>query len=172
MLQKTIEKILRARVYDVAVETPLDHAPNLSARLGNSVYLKREDLQPVFSFKLRGAYNKMALLDQRQKAAGVIAASAGNHALIVMPTTTPEIKVRAVQARGAEIVLFGDSYDEACGHALQLAEKGDLTFIHPYDDVDVIAGIAAYIKFVRPEIRVIGVEPDDADCLNRALQAR
>ena len=154
MLQKTIEKILRARVYDVAVETPLDHAPNLSARLGNSVYLKREDLQPVFSFKLRGAYNKMALLDQRQKAAGVIAASAGNHAqgvafsaqhlgidaLIVMPTTTPEIKVRAVQARGAEIVLFGDSYDEACGHALQLAEKGDLTFIHPYDDVDVIAG--------------------------------
>ena len=186
MLQKTIEKILRARVYDVAVETPLDHAPHLSARLGNSVYLKREDLQPVFSFKLRGAYNKMALLDQRQKAAGVIAASAGNHAqgvafsaqhlgidaLIVMPTTTPEIKVRAVQARGAEIVLFGDSYDEACGHALQLAEKGDLTFIHPYDDVDVIAGIAAYIKFVRPEIRVIGVEPDDADCLNRALQAR
>ncbi len=217
MLQKTIEKILRARVYDVAVETPLDHAPNLSARLGNSVYLKREDLQPVFSFKLRGAYNKMALLDQRQKAAGVIAASAGNHAqgvafsaqhlgidaLIVMPTTTPEIKVRAVQARGAEIVLFGDSYDEACGHALQLAEKGDLTFIHPFDDPDVIAGqgtvamevlrqiiedleaifipvggggliggMAAYIKFVRPEIRVIGVEPEDADCLNRALQAR
>jgi len=217
MLQKIIEKILRAKVYDVAVETPLDPAPTLSARFGNAIYLKREDLQPVFSFKLRGAYNKMALLDERQRAAGVIAASAGNHAqgvafsaqylgidaMIVMPTTTPEIKVQAVRARGAEIILYGDSYDDAYGHALQLAEKGDLVFIHPYDDTDVIAGqgtigmeilrqitadihavfvpvggggliagIAAYIKFVRPEIKVIGVEPDDADCLNRALQAR
>lgn len=213
-----IEKILRARrVYDIARETPLDYAPLLSRRLGNEVYLKREDLQPVFSFKLRGAYNKMAQLDQEARAKGVIAASAGNHAqgvalsaaklgikaLIVMPKTTPEIKVRSVKSRGARTVLFGDSYDDAYVHALELAEEKNLIFIHPYDDPDVIAGqgtiadeilrqirtdihaifvpvggggliagIAAYVKFVCPKIRIIGVEPEDADCLNRALKAK
>ncbi len=215
-MQKYIEKILRARVYDVALETPLDHAPGLSQRYANSIYLKREDLQPVFSFKLRGAYNKMAQLDEPAKAGGVIAASAGNHAqgvalsarylgikaLIVMPRTTPEIKVNSVRTSGATTLLFGDSYDEAYTHAKQLAEQQKLTFIHPYDDADVIAGqgtiameilrqktstidavfvpvggggliagIAVYTKFVRPDIKIIGVEPDDADCLNRAMQA-
>ncbi|MDD5577911.1 MAG: threonine ammonia-lyase, biosynthetic [Methylobacter sp.] len=214
---KYIEKILRAKVYDVAVETPLDFVPLLSERFANTVYLKREDLQSVFSFKLRGAYNKMSLLDEASRAKGVIAASAGNHAqgvalsakklgikaLIVMPKTTPEIKVKSVKARGAKIVLFGDSYDEAYAHAQELAAEKDMVFIHPYDDPDVIAGqgtvameilrqqtgkldaifvpvggggliagIAAYVKFVRPEIKIIGVEPDDADCLNRALKAK
>ncbi|HWP00439.1 MAG TPA: threonine ammonia-lyase, biosynthetic [Methylococcus sp.] len=217
MLQKYIEKILRARVYDVAQESPLDHAPGLSRRLGNTVLIKREDLQPVFSFKLRGAYNKIASLDPAARDAGVIAASAGNHAqgvalaaqqlgiqaLIVMPCTTPPIKIEAVRLRGAETVLYGDSYDEAYEHALELARERKLTFVHPYDDLEVIAGqgtigmeilrqrqedlhaifvpvggggliagIAAYVKFVRPEIRVIGVEPEDADCLARALKAR
>ena len=214
MIQQYIEKILRAKVYDVAVVTPLDKAPALSARYGCSIFLKREDLQPVFSFKLRGAYNKIALLDKSAKKRGVIAASAGNHAqgvalsaqklginaLIVMPKTTPEIKVRSVRDRGVKIILFGDSYDDACDHAKQLAEQMNLTFIHPYDDPEVIAGqgtiameilrqytgdidaifvpvggggliagIASYAKFVRPNIKIIGVEPDDADCLNRAL---
>ncbi|MDD5410840.1 MAG: threonine ammonia-lyase, biosynthetic, partial [Methylobacter sp.] len=217
MPQKYIEKILRAKVYDVAIETPLDFAPSLSERLANSVYLKREDLQPVFSFKLRGAYNKISLLTEQEKAHGVITASAGNHAqgvalsakklgikaLIVMPKTTPEIKVQSVKARGAKTVLFGDSYDEAYAHAMELAAEKDMVFIHPYDDPDVIAGqgtvameilrqqtgnldaifvpvggggliagIAAYVKFVRPEIKIIAVEPDDADCLNRALKAK
>ncbi|MCU0736443.1 MAG: threonine ammonia-lyase, biosynthetic [Methylotetracoccus sp.] len=217
MLHRYIERILRARVYDVAIETPLDPAPNLSKRLGHTVYIKREDLQPVFSFKLRGAYNKIAQLDAQAKRAGVIAASAGNHAqgvalaarqlgiraLIVMPCTTPEIKVRAVRDLGGEIVLHGDSYDEACMHASMLEQQQHLTFVHPYDDPDVIAGqgtigmeilrqrmddihaifvpvggggliagIAAFVKFVRPEIRIIGVEPEDADCLNRALIAK
>jgi len=216
MIQKYIERILRARVYDVAIETPLDFAPVLSGRLDNQVFLTREDLQPVFSFKLRGAYNKIIQLTDAEKACGVIAASAGNHAqgvalsakklgikaLIVMPKTTPEIKVQSVRARGAKTVLFGDSYDEACEHARQLADEKGLVFVHPYDDPDVIAGqgtigmeilrqhnghidavfvpvggggliagIAAYIKFVRPETKIIGVEPDDADCLNRALKA-
>lgn len=216
MSNQYIEKILRARVYDIAVETPLEYAALLSCRLGNAVYLKREDLQPVFSFKLRGAYNKMALIDDKARAQGVIAASAGNHAqgvalsaeklnidaLIVMPTTTPEIKVNSVQRRGARIVLHGDSYDDAYQHALILAGEKNLTFIHPYDDPDVIAGqgtiadeilrqirtdihaifvpvggggliagIAAYVKFVRPEIKIIGVESEDSDCLNRALKA-
>ena len=215
MTQKYIEKILRAKVYDVAEQTPLDFAPTLSERLGNRVYLKREDLQPVFSFKLRGAYNKMATLTPEQAAQGVIAASAGNHAqgvalaakklgikaMIVMPKTTPEIKVKSVRANGAKIVLHGDSYDDAYAHAKELAAKG-LCFIHPYDDPDVIAGqgtvameilrqytgdihaifvpvggggliagVAAYVKFLRPDIRVIGVEPNDADCLNQALKA-
>jgi threonine dehydratase len=212
-----IEKILRAKVYDVADETPLDFAPTLSARLNNRVYLKREDLQPVFSFKLRGAYNKIASLTPEQTEKGVIAASAGNHAqgvalsakklgikaLIVMPKTTPEIKVKSVKALGAKIVLHGDSYDDACAHAKEIAQEKGMTFIHPYDDPDVIAGqgtvameilrqhnngihaifvpvgggglvagIAAYVKFVRPEIKVIAVEPDDADCLNQALKVR
>ncbi|MBS1212741.1 MAG: threonine dehydratase, partial [Proteobacteria bacterium] len=192
-------------------------APNLSRRFGNSIYIKREDLQSVFSFKLRGAYNKIASLDEASRNAGVIAASAGNHAqgvalaaqqlgiraLIVMPCTTPPIKVQAVRNLGAETVLHGDSYDEAYDHALTLAQEQRLTFVHPYDDPEVIAGqgtigmeilrqqrddlhaifvpvggggliagVAAYVKFVRPEVKIIGVEPDDADCLNRALKAK
>jgi threonine dehydratase len=149
-----LQRILRARVYDVAIESPLDPAPNLSRRLGNQVLLKREDLQPVFSFKLRGAYNRMARLSAAELERGVIAASAGNHAqgvalaaqrlgcraVIVMPVTTPEMKVRSVAARGAEVVLHGDTYDEACTEAKRLEEIGGLTFIHPFDDPEVIAG--------------------------------
>ncbi len=149
-----IEKILRACVYDVARETPLDHAPLLSLRLNNQVYLKREDLQPVFSFKLRGAYNKIAGLSESERSRGVITASAGNHAqgvalgaqhqgvraLIVMPKTTPDIKVEAVRRLGAEIVLHGNAYDEAYGQARELAVSEGMTFVHPYDDPEVIAG--------------------------------
>lgn len=149
-----LQRILRARVYDVAIESPLDPAPNLSRRLGNQVLLKREDLQPVFSFKLRGAYNRMARLSAAELERGVIAASAGNHAqgvalaaqrlgcraVIVMPVTTPEMKVRSVAARGAEVVLHGDTYDEACGEARLLEQLRGLTFIHPFDDPEVIAG--------------------------------
>jgi threonine dehydratase len=217
MIQHYIERILRARVYDVAVETPLDFAPILSKRLNNKVYIKREDLQPVFSFKLRGAYNKIVSLSEAEKQCGVITASAGNHAqgvalaanklgiraLVVMPGTTPAIKVQAVRRRGGETVLHGDSYDEACEHALRLAEEHKMTFIHPFDDPHVIAGqgtigmeilrqhmgdihaifvpvggggliagVSAYVKFVRPEVKVIGVEPVDSDCLNKALKAK
>src|SRR5438034_76858 len=149
-----LERILRARVYDVAVETPLEVAPNLSARLGNRVLLKREDMQPVFSFKCRGAYNKMANLSAAALARGVIASSAGNHAqgvalaaqklgcaaVIVMPSTTPKIKVDAVKARGAEVHLHGDTYDEAHVEARRLGKARGLGFVHPYDDPDVIAG--------------------------------
>jgi threonine dehydratase len=149
-----LQRILRARVYDVAIESPLDPAPNLSRRLGNQVLLKREDLQPVFSFKLRGAYNRMVGLSAEELARGVIAASAGNHAqgvalaaqrlgctaVIVMPVTTPEMKVRSVAARGAEVLLHGDTYDEAYGRARELEQERGLTFIHPFDDPDVIAG--------------------------------
>ena len=149
-----VRKILAARVYDVAVESPLDPMPRLSQRLGNQVLLKREDLQPIFSFKLRGAYNKIAGLPHEVLGQGVICASAGNHAqgvalaaqklgakaVIVMPRTTPSIKVQAVRSRGGRIVLHGDTFDEAYEHARALeAEKG-LTFIHPYDDPEVIAG--------------------------------
>ncbi|HEY9736143.1 MAG TPA: threonine ammonia-lyase, biosynthetic [Trichocoleus sp.] len=211
-----LERILTARVYDVAQETPLDRAPNLSSRLGNTLLLKREDMQSVFSFKLRGAYNKMAQLPADLLAQGVIASSAGNHAqgvalgahrlgtraIIVMPTTTPQVKVDAVRSRGGEVVLHGETYDDAYAHARQLeAEKG-LTFIHPFDDPDVIAGqgtigmeilrqwqqpihaifvaigggglisgIAAYVKRLRPEIKIIGVEPIDADAMHRSLKA-
>ena len=149
-----LRRILNARVYDVAIETALDPAPRLSARLGNRVLLKREDLQSVFSFKLRGAYNKMVHLDRAARARGVIAASAGNHAqgvalaaqrlgcraVIVMPVTTPQLKIDAVRSRGAEVVLHGDSYSDAYAHALTLQEKRKLTFVHPFDDPDVIAG--------------------------------
>ena len=149
-----LEKILNARVYDVAIESPLELAPNLSQRSGNRVLLKREDMQPVFSFKLRGAYNKMAHLTAAQRRRGVIAASAGNHAqgvalaaqkmgcraVIVMPTTTPQIKIDAVKKRGGEVVLVGDSYDEAYTAALAMEKKSRLVFVHPYDDPDVIAG--------------------------------
>ena len=211
-----LERILSARVYDVAVESPLEPAPALSARLGNNLLLKREDMQPVFSFKLRGAYNKMANLPTRQLKRGVIAASAGNHAqgvalaaqhlgcraTIVMPVTTPQIKVAAVSARGARVILFGDSYDEAYARSQEIAKKDNLSFVHPYDDPDVIAGqgtigmeilrqhsgpidaifvavggggmiagIAAYVKRLRPGIRIIGVEPVDSDAMTRSLAA-
>ena len=212
-----LERILTARVYDVAIESPLDPMPLLSSRLGNRVLLKREDLQPVFSFKLRGAYNKIHHLHAKgELGSGVIAASAGNHAqgvalsaqrmglraVIVMPATTPAIKVNAVRRRGGEVVLHGDAYDEAYAHARQLAEAEGLTFIHPYDDPEVIAGqgtigmeilrqhpdaieavfvpvggggliagVAAYLKHLRPATRIIGVEPEDAACMHAALAA-
>ena len=198
-----IRKILEAQVYDVAVETPIQQAPFLSERFNNHIYIKREDLQPVFSFKIRGAYNKISLLSNEEKARGIITASAGNHAqgvalsakklgitaVIVMPTTTPEIKVRSVRAYGANVVLHGDSFDEALSHSIALVEKKGYTYIHPYDDPDTIAGqgtiameilrqhsgdlhavfvpvgggglaagISTYIKYLRPEIKVIGVE--------------
>ncbi|MDD2833307.1 MAG: threonine ammonia-lyase, biosynthetic [Methylotenera sp.] len=210
-----LEKIQNSHVYDVAHNTPLDFQPNLSARIHNRVLLKREDMQPVFSFKLRGAYNKMANLPKDVLARGVIAASAGNHAqgvalsaqklgcraVIVMPTTTPLIKINAVKSRGAEVVLFGDSYSDAYVHALELEKTQKLTFVHPYDDPDVIAGqgtiameilnahpepieaifccvggggliagIAAYVKAVRPEIKIIGVEARDAEAMTQSLK--
>ncbi|HNH88825.1 MAG TPA: threonine ammonia-lyase, biosynthetic [Thiobacillaceae bacterium] len=209
-----LERILLARVYDVAIESPLEEAPNLSRRLGNTLMLKREDMQPVFSFKLRGAYNKMAGLTKAQLKRGVVCASAGNHAqgvalsaqvlgcqaTIVMPATTPAIKVDAVAKRGATVVLHGDSYDDAYKHAKGLARAEKKTFVHPYDDPEVIAGqgtigmellrqsrapidavfvpvggggliagIAAYLKRLRPEIKVIGVEPEEADAMARSL---
>lgn len=218
MPQSYIKRILDARVYDVASETPIDKAPLLSERLGNEVLLKREDLQPVFSFKLRGAYNRMCRLSEAEKTKGVVTASAGNHAqgvalsaakmgikaTIVMPRTTPQIKINAVKARGGrevKIVLHGDTYDEASKYATQLVQEQGLTYIHPYDDPDVIAGqgtiaveilrqhtgplhavfvpvgggglcagVAAYIKYVRPEIKVIAVEPEDAACLAAAME--
>ena len=211
-----LEKILTARVYDVAQESPLEAAPLLSARLSNRLLLKREDMQQVFSFKLRGAYNKMAQLSPAILKRGVIAASAGNHAqgvalaaqklrckaVIVMPVTTPQVKIQAVASRGAEVVLMGDSYDEAYGHALKLQKARHLAFVHPFDDPEVIAGqgtigmeilrqhtrpihaifvavgggglisgIAAYVKRLRPEIRIIGVEPTDSDAMTRSLKA-
>lgn len=211
-----LRKILTSRVYDVAVETPLELARALSERTGNRVYFKREDMQSVFSFKLRGAYNKMAHLTPAQLKRGVICASAGNHAqgvalsartldcraVIVMPTTTPAVKVEAVRARGGEVVLAGDSYSDAYQHALALEKKHKLTFVHPFDDPDVIAGqgtiameilrqhagpidavfvaiggggliagVGAYIKAVRPEIRVIGVQTTDSDAMARSLAA-
>ncbi|HTE42764.1 MAG TPA: threonine ammonia-lyase, biosynthetic [Steroidobacteraceae bacterium] len=154
MTQSYLERVLKARVYDVAQVTPLDHAARLSRRLGNNVLLKREDLQPVFSFKLRGAYNKIAHLSETVASRGVICASAGNHAqgvalaakrrgipaVIVMPTTTPSIKVQAVKDLGGEAVLFGDDFDQAYEHAMQLMQERNLSFVHPFDDPDVIAG--------------------------------
>ena len=211
-----LRRILNARVYDVAVETPLELAPLLSERLGNRLLLKREDLQEVFSFKLRGAYNKMAQLSPEALGRGVIAASAGNHAqgvalaanefgcraVIVMPTSTPELKVNAVVARGAEIVLFGESFSEAAAYALVLQEAQGLTFVHPFDDPDVIAGqgtvgmeilrqhgrpidtifvavgggglisgIAAYVKQVRPDIRIVGVQHEDSTAMLQSVRA-
>lgn len=209
-----IKRILNARVYDVAEETPLDPMPLLTQRLGNQILLKREDLQPVFSFKLRGAYNKMCQLPKEALARGVVAASAGNHAqglalsaermgvkaTIVMPRTTPQIKVDAVRARGAKVILQGDTFDEAAAHAQQLVAEKGMTYVHPYDDPDVIAGqgtvgmeilrqhpgdlhavfvpvgggglcagVAAYIKYVRPEVKVFAVEAIDSACLAAAM---
>ena len=211
-----LKKILTSRVYDVAIETPLELAPILSARTGNKIYFKREDMQSVFSFKLRGAYNKMAHLSPAQRKHGVICASAGNHAqgvalsakklgcraVIVMPTTTPAVKIDAVKARGGEVVLFGESYSDAYAHALTLEKKQKLSFVHPFDDPDVIAGqgtiameivrqhsgpihaifvaiggggliagVAAYIKAVRPDIKIIGVQTTDSDAMARSLKA-
>jgi threonine dehydratase len=211
-----LKKILTARVYDVAVESALDPAKALSRRLHNKVLLKREDQQPVFSFKLRGAYNKMAQLTGDELERGVICASAGNHAqgvamaahrlgtraVIVMPVTTPQLKIDGVKSLGGEVVLHGDSYSDAYSHAADLCEKQGLTFIHPFDDPDVIAGqgtiameilrqhqgpldavfvaigggglvsgVAAYIKAVRPEIKVIGVQMNDSDAMLQSVQA-
>ncbi|MCP5165688.1 MAG: pyridoxal-phosphate dependent enzyme, partial [Pseudomonadales bacterium] len=215
MPQSYIKRILDARVYDVARETPIQEAELMSRRLGNHVWLKREDLQPVFSFKLRGAYNKMSRLSPEQLAAGVVAASAGNHAqgvamaaqqlnvraTIVMPRPTPQIKVDAVRNRGARVVLHGDSFEEAAAHARKLVEEKSMTYVHPFDDRDVIAGqgtvgmeivrqhqqpldalfvpvggggllagVAAYVKYVWPQTRIVGVEPEDAACLQLAMQ--
>jgi len=212
-----LKRILNARVYDVAIESPLEPAPNLSARIGNTMLLKREDMQPVFSFKLRGAYNKMAQLSPEQLKRGVITASAGNHAqgvalsakklgckaVIVMPATSPQIKIQAVAVSGAKVVLHGDSYSDAYQHALELEKKDKLTFVHPYDDPDVIAGqgtiameilrqhtqpihaifvaigggglisgVAAYVKQLRPDIKIIGVQPVDSDAMYRSLKAK
>ena len=213
-----LEKVLNAQVYDVAVETPLDLAGNLSTRVHNRIWLKREDMQPVFSFKLRGAYNKIASLSAEKLKRGVICASAGNHAqgvalsaakvgcraVIVMPVSTPGIKIEAVKRRGGEVVLHGESFDEAYAHALELEKSEKLTFVHPFDDPEVIAGqgttameilrqhsrhngpihavfcaigggglaagVAAYIKRLRPEIKVIGVETFDADAMKQSIE--
>jgi threonine dehydratase len=211
-----LERIANATVYDVARETPLELARNLSARFNNRIWLKREDLQPVFSFKLRGAYNKIASLSDKALQAGVICSSAGNHAqgvalaakrrgvraVIVMPVTTPTIKVDAVRSLGGEVVLHGDTYDDAYAHARLLQEQQGFTFIHPFDDPDVIAGqgtigvevmeqsggkvdaifvpiggggliagIAVYVKSLYPDVRVIGVEPDDSAAMQASLAA-
>ncbi|MGI4839770.1 MAG: threonine ammonia-lyase, biosynthetic [Janthinobacterium lividum] len=216
MLEQYVKKILTSRVYDVAVETPLQPADQLSRRLGNTVLLKREDLQPVFSFKVRGAYNKLAHLTDAERARGVVTASAGNHAqglalaakkmgvkaTIVMPRTTPEIKVEGVRSRGGKVVLHGDSFPEALAYSLKLVDEKGYVYVHPYDDPDtiagqgtvameilrqhpaplnaifvpvggggLIAGIAAYVKYLRPDIKVIGVEPDDSNCLQAAMAA-
>ncbi|WP_281271631.1 threonine ammonia-lyase, biosynthetic [Kushneria indalinina] len=216
MLEAYAKRILQARVYEAAVETPLSDMPQLSRRFDNHILLKREDLQPVYSFKIRGAYNCMAQLNAEQRAKGVITASAGNHAqgvslaakrmgihaTIVMPRITPEIKVAAVRARGAKVVLKGDAFNDALTHAKTLMEEHGYAWIPPFDHPDVIAGqgtvameilrqhqgpidavfvpvggggllagMAAYIKYLRPDIRVIGVEPEDAACLKAALEA-
>jgi threonine dehydratase len=215
MLKRYLKLIREARVYDVARETPLEQAERLSQRLGNRVWMKREDLQPVHSFKLRGAYNKISGLTDEDCARGVIAASAGNHAqgvalaarklgvkaLIVMPRTTPSIKVEAVRLLGARVKLSGDAYDDAYEYAAGHAAETGMTFVHPYDDREVIAGqgtigleilheheddihaifvpvggggliagVAAAVKALRPQIRVIGVEPDEAPCMYEALR--
>ncbi len=214
-MDKYIEKILSARVYDVAIESPLDEAPSLSRRLDNRVLLKREDLQQIFSFKLRGAYNRIWRLVRAGGIEGVVASSAGNHAqgvalaakrlglkaVIVMPRTTPAIKVDAVKALGARAIMHGDAYDDAYAHAREIEEKEGYAFIHPYDDPDTIAGqgtigmeicrqfgddlhavfvpiggggliggIAAYMKYLRPETRIIGVEPEDAASMYKSLK--
>jgi len=211
-----LKRILTSKVYDVAVETPLEIAPLLSARLSNTFLIKREDTQPVFSFKLRGAYNKMANLPAASLKRGVIAASAGNHAqgvalsakrlgcraVIVMPTTTPDVKINAVKRLGGEVILVGESFNEAFLHAQKLEKTEKLTFVHPFDDPDVIAGqgtigmeilrqhpgdidavfvgiggggliagVAAYIKQLRPDIKIIGVQTEDSDAMLRSVRA-
>lgn len=217
MFNGYVKKILQAHIYDLVDKVPLERANILSRRWKNKIFLKREDLQQVFSFKIRGAYNKILQLSDEQRKQGLIVASAGNHAqgvalsaakmqldaLIVMPKTTPEIKVEAVKFFGAKVKLSGNSYDEAYEYARELAQTSGRTFIHPYDDPDVIAGqgtiameimeqssdlpdaifvpvggggliagIAVYIKFLYPQIKIIGVEPDDAACLYQALKQK
>lgn len=217
MPESYIKRILNARIYDLALETPLELAPLMSSRTQNRVLIKREDLQPVFSFKLRGAYNKLLNLSKEELERGVIAASAGNHAqglaysakhlgvkaIIVMPRTTPSIKVEAVKRHGAQVILEGDTYDEASSCARKLVEERGMVYVPPYDDADVIAGqgtvavellrqcteeihavfipvgggglcagMAAYIKYLRPQIKVIAVEPQDAACLDAAMKAK
>ena len=215
MPSRYIKKILAANIYDLAKETPVDRAKGLSTRLQNNVLIKREDLQPVFSFKLRGAYNCLQNLSPAEQALGVVTASAGNHAqglalaaqhmgvaaTIVMPRTTPEIKVNAVRSFGATVVLQGDSFPEAYAHSLKLIEEHGYVYVHPFDNDDVIAGqgtvavelirqipemhavfipvgggglmagMAVYLKYLNPDIKVIGVEPEDAACLKAALEA-
>jgi len=216
MLNEYLKKILTARVYDVAIESPCHTATFLSERLGNQIWLKREDEQPVYSFKIRGAYNKVVQLSEEEKAKGVIAASAGNHAqglalaakelgikaVIVMPRTTPEIKVKSVKARGARVILHGDAFDDAFAYSQKLVDEKGYTYIHPYDDPDTIAGqgtvameilrqmpmlpdavfipvgggglvagMAAYIKALAPEVRGIGVESSESACLAAAMAA-
>ncbi|MBQ9600863.1 MAG: threonine ammonia-lyase, biosynthetic, partial [Neisseriaceae bacterium] len=211
-----LTRILTSSVYDVAIESPLDFAANLSRRINNHIYLKREDLQPVFSFKLRGAYNKMSKLPESALQKGVITASAGNHAqgvalsaqrlgceaTIVMPKTTPQIKINAVKSRGAKVVLAGVSFNDAYEHAMKLVNESGLTYVAPFDDPDVIAGqgtigmeivrqhakpihavfvaigggglaagVAAFIKQVRPEIKVIGVQTNDSCAMKTSIAA-
>lgn len=217
LLDRYLKKILTAQVYDVAIESPLSTAPFLTQRTNNTIYFKREDEQPVYSFKLRGAYNLVSQLSDAEKASGVIAASAGNHAqglamtakhlgikaTIVMPRTTPDIKVNSVKARGARVVLHGDTFDEAFAMSQKLVEEKGMTYIHPYDDPEVIAGqgtvameilrqirepveaifvpvggggliagVAAYVKAVKPEIKIIGVESSESACLHAAMQSK
>jgi len=216
MTEPYVERILKARVYDVAIESALDPMPRLSTRVGSQVLLKREDQQPVFSFKLRGAYNKIANLSETAARRGVICASAGNHAqgvalaarkrgipaVIVMPLTTPAIKVQAVADLGGEVVLHGEIFDTAYEHALKLAAERQMVFVHPFDDPDVIAGqgtigmeilrqapgpidaifvavggggliggVAAYVKYLSPKTKIIGVEPEDAAAMHDSLKA-
>lgn len=216
LLERYVKMILAAPVYDLAICTPLQAAPALSQRLDNQILLKREDLQPTFSFKIRGAYNRLAQLGPEQKQRGVITASAGNHAqgvalaarelgikaTIVMPETTPELKVLGVRSRGGEALLHGPSFPFALAHALELAERSGRTFVPPFDDPHVIAGqgtvameilrqhqgpldaifvpvggggliagIAAYVKYLRPEIRIVGVESEHSNCLQQSLAA-
>lgn len=214
-MQDIFRKILTSRVYEAAIETPLDHAVRLSAELDNDIYLKREDLQPVFSFKIRGAYQKIVSLSEEEKRRGVICASAGNHAqgvalsaqrlriqaTVVMPATTPGIKVNAVKSYGATVVLIGDSYSDAAEHATKLAAESGAVFIHPFDDDDVIAGqgtighellrqmpdlnavfvpvgggglisgIGLFLKTVLPEVKIIGVQSEDSDAMKRSVEA-
>lgn len=214
-MKDAVAQTLLARVYDVAIETPLQLAQNSNIVNGNKLYLKREDLQPVHSFKLRGAYNKIVNLSEEEKFKGIIAASAGNHAqgvalsakkmgiaaTIVMPSTTPKIKTEAVAKYGAKIVLHGDSYSEAYDYSLNLAKKSGMTYVHPYDDPLVIAGqgtvgreileqlpdvthifipvggggllggISQYIKQLRPDVKIIGVEPNDSNAMQASLKA-
>ena len=215
MFDTYVKRILNANIYDLVVETPVHAAPLLSKRIDNRLFLKREDLQPVFSFKLRGAYNRLLKLTTDERARGVVAASAGNHAqgvalaasrmgiraVIVMPRTTPDIKVNAVRNLGGEVVLHGDNFDSAAAHANQLVEEKGMVYIHPFDDPEVIAGqgtvameilrqvqgdidaifvcvgggglcagVTAYVKYLRPEIKIIAVEPEDAACLKAAIE--
>src|SRR6056300_206321 len=216
MPETYIKKILGARVYDVAIESPVDQARLLSKRFENNILLKREDLQEVFSFKLRGAYNKMSSLSQEDRDRGVVAASAGNHAqglalaaqrmkvkaTIVMPKTTPAIKVDAVRSRGAKVILHGDTFDEASKLAREMVVEKGMVYVHPFDDPEVIAGqgtigveilrqvsgdldaiflpvgggglaagVSAYVKYVRPDIKIFAVEAEDSACLKAAMDA-